>query len=117
MQAFSTDIGGWEVHTKGFGSKMLKKCGWEKGKPIGKRSSGLIEPLNFENYGQFDGRSVKLIKTEKQIIEEKKNWVIKQLDKLLLDSDDKGVEKEEKTVKRPPLQCRLGSLSGPLVWI
>ena len=54
MQTSSTKIGSWESHTKGFGSKMLKKFGWKEGQSIGKNSYGLIEPLNCEAKRQFD---------------------------------------------------------------
>ena len=53
--------GMWEINTKGFGSKILKKFGWKEGQPIGKNSLGLVLPLYCEENGQFDGKPVKTI--------------------------------------------------------
>ena len=60
-QISSTNIGTWEINTKGFGSKILKRFGWKEGQPIGKNSLGLVLPLYCEENGQFDGKSVRII--------------------------------------------------------
>jgi hypothetical protein len=39
------DIGGFEKHTKGFGSKLLKKFGWIPGEGLGARRQGLSRPI------------------------------------------------------------------------
>ena len=65
MQSSSTKIGSWEIHTKGFGSKILKTYGWKEGQSVGKNSHGLIEPLICEAKGQFDGKQVNVIKKSK----------------------------------------------------
>jgi len=120
----STKIGSWEVHTKSIGSKIMKKFGWTEGQPLGKNCNGLIEPLNCETFGKFDEKLVKLIKTEKEIMDEKRIWLISQLNKLALDSDDD--EKEEKevrkgneasTFKRPLRPAYVGEFGGPICWI
>ena len=72
MKTSSNKIGSWEIHTKGFGSKILRNFGWKEGQSIGKNSSGLIEPLNCEENGQFDGNQVKVIKKTKNYTNEKK---------------------------------------------
>uniref|UniRef100_A0A6G3ME41 Tuftelin-interacting protein 11 (Trinotate prediction) n=1 Tax=Henneguya salminicola TaxID=69463 RepID=A0A6G3ME41_HENSL len=38
-------FGSWEKHTTGFGSKMLEKMGYAQGQGLGKRGSGIIEPI------------------------------------------------------------------------
>ena len=119
MQTSSTKIGGWEIHTKGFGSKILRKFGWEEGKSIGKNSHGLIEPLNFEANCQFDGNQVKVIKKPKSYNDERKIHLINELDKLMLDSDNEDEKPKNKisTVIKPIRPYRLGSSSGPIVWL
>ena len=74
-----TKIGSWEIHTRGFGSKILKKYGWKKEKYIGKYSDGVIAPL-FEVNGKFDKKAVK------------NPW---ELEKLLLDTDDEAETKKD----------------------
>ena len=78
-----TKIGSWEIHTKGFGSKILTKYGWKKGKSIGKYSDGVIAPL-FEVNGKFDEKPVKILKQIKNPRDEKRFHLINELDKLLL---------------------------------
>ena len=119
MKTSSTKIGGWEIYTKGFGSKILRKFGWEEGKSIGKNSHGLIEPLNFEANCQFDGNQVKVIKKPKSYTDSKKIHIINELDKLMLDSNNEDKEPKNKTSTfiKPLRPYRLGSSSGPIVWL
>ncbi|XP_051532197.1 zinc finger CCCH-type with G patch domain-containing protein-like [Myxocyprinus asiaticus] len=41
----STEFCGWEAHTRGTGSKLLLKMGYEVGKGLGKTLSGCVEPV------------------------------------------------------------------------
>lgn len=41
----SADFGGWEVHTRGIGSRLLMKMGYEQGKGLGKCLEGRVEPV------------------------------------------------------------------------
>ncbi|KAK5923269.1 hypothetical protein CgunFtcFv8_000252 [Champsocephalus gunnari] len=41
----SADFGGWEAHTKGIGSKLMLKMGYEYGKGLGKAQDGRLEPV------------------------------------------------------------------------
>jgi hypothetical protein len=41
-------IGGWEQFTKGFGSKVLSKMGFEVGKGLGKHNDGIPEPYTVD---------------------------------------------------------------------
>ena len=119
MQTSSTEIASWENHTKGFGSKILKKSGWKEGQSVGKNSHGLIEPLICEENGQFDGNQVKVIKKPKSYSDERKIRLINELDKLMLDSDTEDEKPKSKTsnVVKPLRPYRLGSVSGPIVWL
>lgn len=38
-------LAGWEKHTKGFGSKMLSKMGYERGLGLGKKCQGVATPM------------------------------------------------------------------------
>ncbi|XP_020778098.1 zinc finger CCCH-type with G patch domain-containing protein isoform X2 [Boleophthalmus pectinirostris] len=41
----SAEFGGWEAHTKGIGSKLMLKMGYEYGKGLGKTLEGRVEPV------------------------------------------------------------------------
>lgn len=41
----SSNFGGWEAHTRGIGSKLLLKMGYEYGKGLGKLQEGRVEPV------------------------------------------------------------------------
>ncbi|XP_072222996.1 zinc finger CCCH-type with G patch domain-containing protein [Leuresthes tenuis] len=41
----STNFGGWEAHTRGIGSKLMLKMGYEYGKGLGKMQEGRVEPV------------------------------------------------------------------------
>lgn len=44
-QVNSAEFCGWEAHTRGIGSKLLMKMGYELGKGLGKTLSGRVEPV------------------------------------------------------------------------
>ncbi|XP_063064360.1 zinc finger CCCH-type with G patch domain-containing protein [Engraulis encrasicolus] len=39
------EFGGWEIHTRGIGSRLLMKMGYEQGKGLGKSLEGRVEPV------------------------------------------------------------------------
>ncbi|XP_006093222.1 zinc finger CCCH-type with G patch domain-containing protein-like [Myotis lucifugus] len=43
--ACSSAFAGWEVHTRGIGSRLLAKMGYEFGKGLGRHSDGWVEPI------------------------------------------------------------------------
>nr|XP_031289272.1 zinc finger CCCH-type with G patch domain-containing protein isoform X1 [Camelus dromedarius]XP_031289273.1 zinc finger CCCH-type with G patch domain-containing protein isoform X1 [Camelus dromedarius] len=42
----SSAFAGWEVHTRGIGSRLLAKMGYEFGKGLGRHSEGRVEPIH-----------------------------------------------------------------------
>ncbi|RLN04657.1 uncharacterized protein C2845_PM13G08450 [Panicum miliaceum] len=45
----STQLGSFEVHTKGFGSKMMAKMGFIEGTGLGKDGQGIVQPIQAIN--------------------------------------------------------------------
>ncbi|XP_037336550.1 zinc finger CCCH-type with G patch domain-containing protein [Pungitius pungitius] len=41
----TANFGGWEAHTRGIGSKLMLKMGYEYGKGLGKMQEGRVEPV------------------------------------------------------------------------
>ncbi|KAM7410884.1 hypothetical protein PAMA_021042 [Pampus argenteus] len=41
----TSNFGGWEAHTRGIGSKLMLKMGYEYGKGLGKMQEGRVEPV------------------------------------------------------------------------
>ncbi|KAM5217912.1 zinc finger CCCH-type with G patch domain-containing protein isoform 1-T3 [Hipposideros larvatus] len=42
----SSTFAGWEVHTRGIGSRLLAKMGYEFGKGLGRHADGRVEPIH-----------------------------------------------------------------------
>lgn len=59
------DLGQWEAHTKGIGSKLLTKMGYVPGQGLGKAGEGRIQPVPIQLLPQ--GKSLDKIMALKQI--------------------------------------------------
>ncbi|KAL1021285.1 hypothetical protein UPYG_G00011210 [Umbra pygmaea] len=75
----SSSFGGWEAHTRGIGSKLMLKMGYEYGKGLGKTSDGRVEPVlavvlpkgqSLDQCAELTGRKAKskLTKDGQQVI-------------------------------------------------
>lgn len=47
------EFGNWERYSSGFGSKMLAKMGWEKGKGLGTKGEGILNPIKATKHTEF----------------------------------------------------------------
>jgi G patch domain-containing protein 2 len=56
---FSGNIGSFERHTKGFGSKMMAKMGFVEGMGLGKNSQGIVNPLVASKHPKSRGLGAK----------------------------------------------------------
>ena len=45
----SSNIGSWERYTKGFGSRMLEKMGYQEGQGLGPQGTGITEPIKIQH--------------------------------------------------------------------
>lgn len=72
-------IGGFEKHTRGFGSQVMKKHGWEEGSSLGSSQVGIKEPVLADGqfpkckrglgyYGEKLERHVKRPRAERDVI-------------------------------------------------
>merc|ERR1712226_480364 len=46
----TTGLAAWETYTKGFGSRMLQRMGYQKGKGLRSDGSGLVKPIEVEQH-------------------------------------------------------------------
>lgn len=52
-EAMDAKFGNWEKHTTGFGSKMLQKMGWTRGKGLGSSGEGIVNPVKAVKHTDF----------------------------------------------------------------
>ena len=78
------EIGAWEIHTKGVGSKILMKFNWQKGQSLSK-NDGIIMPLMKIN-GQFDDQTYPIFKEVKSVRDFRRLQVINDIDDLINDT-------------------------------
>ena len=75
----SAKIGGFEKHTKGFGSKLMKHQGWTEGSSLGSSQAGITEPIPNDGqlpyvktglgyYGEKLERHVKRPRVDKEVV-------------------------------------------------
>jgi len=132
------DVGDWEKHTKGIGSKLLQKMGWKEGMGIGKDLQGRAEPVEAKvrqgkgAVGMYGAESVEVLKAKKEAKEKKvrqkeqeeemerepqwkkkeqtkkPKYVIKSADDLLIEGRD---EYHEAGTKHKPKKSILSGLS------
>ena len=61
----NADLGSWQKHTKGIGSKLLLKWGWKGEGGLGKEGKGIAEPIEVKlrpknmglNFGDFEEKT------------------------------------------------------------
>nr|DAD45137.1 TPA_asm: hypothetical protein HUJ06_003367 [Nelumbo nucifera] len=58
----SSKLGAFEMHTKGFGSKMMAKMGFVEGGGLGRDGQGMVEPLEAIKWPKSLGLGVKFSK-------------------------------------------------------
>ena len=75
----TSQIGSFEKHTKGFGSKLMKNQGWKEGTSLGSSQPGITEPIPNEGqlpycktglgyYGEKLDRHIKRPRVDKEVI-------------------------------------------------
>ena len=63
------EFGAFEHHTKGFGSKMMQKMGWQYGFGIGKDGNGRPDPIESKEKTRFDQNNQPMTRRQKLILE------------------------------------------------
>lgn len=79
-----TEFGEWERYTKGIGSKLMAKMGYEQGRGLGRQSQGIINPIEQIVYPP--GRSLDhCIKLKQEHERKKQDWreILKEKNKKL----------------------------------
>lgn len=83
------DIGAFEVHTKGFGSKMMAKMGFVEGGGLGKEGQGMAQPIEVIKRPKSLGLGVEFSNT--------------------VSDPPEGNPRKSKPVKSRPLTQRIGA--------